>query len=138
MRRTVCALIFLVSLAGAQSVHPVTGRQYAGVMSANGASWLTRPERETEEEPDKALAALEIARGSTVADIGAGSGYMTWRLAERVGPSGTVYANDIQPRMLELLKKNVEQRNLHNVETVLGAVDDPKLPAGRIDLALLV
>ena len=138
MARTVYALILLAWLAGAQIVHPVTGRPYAGVMSANGASWLTRPERETEEEPDKALAALGIAKGATVADIGAGSGYMTWRMAELVGPAGKVYANDIQPRMLEMLKKNVEARNLHNVETVLGAVDDPRLPAGRIDLALLV
>lgn len=106
-------------------------------MSADGAGWLARPERETEEQPDKALAAIGIAHGSTVADIGAGSGYMTWRLAELVGPRGKVYANDIQPRMLELLRKNMEQRHLVNVETVLGGPDDPRLP-GPIDLALLV
>lgn len=106
-------------------------------MSADGAGWLTRPERETEEQPDKALAAIGIARGSTVADIGAGSGYMTWRLAALVGPRGKVYANDIQPRMLDLLRKNIERRHLGNVETVLGAPDDPRLP-GPIDLALLV
>ena len=138
MRRTVCGLILLTSLLWAQDVHPVTGRKYAGVMSANGAGWLTRPERETEEEPDKALAAIGIAKGSTVADIGAGSGYMSWRMAALVGPTGKVYANDIQQKMLDLLKKNVEQRKLTNVETVLGAVDDPKLPAGQIDMALLV
>jgi ubiquinone/menaquinone biosynthesis C-methylase UbiE len=73
-----------------------------------------------------------------VADVGAGVGYFTWRLAERVGPAGKVYANDIQPEMLELLRKNVEARHLTNVETVLGKEDDPKLPAGRIDLVLLV
>jgi ubiquinone/menaquinone biosynthesis C-methylase UbiE len=106
-------------------------------MSADGAGWLTRPERATEEQPDKALAAIGIARGSTVADVGAGSGYMTWRLAALVGPRGKVYANDIQPRMLDLLRKNIEQRHLDNVETVLGAPDDPRLP-GPIDLALLV
>jgi ubiquinone/menaquinone biosynthesis C-methylase UbiE len=138
MRRTACGLILLISFLWAQDVHPVTGRKYAGVMSANGAGWLTRPERETEEEPDKALAAMGIARGSTVADIGAGSGYMTWRMAALVGPTGKVYANDIQQKMLDLLKKNIEQRKLTNVETVLGAVDDPKLPAGQIDMALLV
>jgi len=107
-------------------------------MSADGAGWLTRPERELEEEPDKALAAIGIDKGSTVADIGAGSGFMTWRLAALVGPGGKVYANDIQPRMLALLRKNVQDRKLTNVEAVLGAVDDPRLPAGRIDLALLV
>ncbi|HKE23991.1 MAG TPA: class I SAM-dependent methyltransferase [Bryobacteraceae bacterium] len=138
IRRTASSLLLLASLFWAQGVHPITGRKYAGVMSANGASWLTRPERETEEEPDKALAAIGIAKGAIVADIGAGSGYMTWRMAEIVGPAGKVYANDIQQKMLDLLKKNVEQRKLTNVETVLGTVDDPRLPAGVIDLVLLV
>ena len=72
---------------------------------------------------------LDIAKGATVADIGAGNGYMTWRLAERVGPGGKVFANDIQPEMLALLRRNMEQRKLKNVETVLGTFDDPKLPA---------
>jgi ubiquinone/menaquinone biosynthesis C-methylase UbiE len=138
MRRCVPALFLIVSLAAAQGVHPITGRRYAGVMSADGAPWLTRSTRETEEEPDKALAAIGIAKGSTVADIGAGSGYMTWRMAKLVGPVGKVYANDIQQAMLDLLKKNIEQRKLYNVEMVLGAPDDPKLPAGQIDLVLLV
>jgi ubiquinone/menaquinone biosynthesis C-methylase UbiE len=138
MRRSVPALFLIVSLAAAQGVHPVTGRRYAGVMSSDGAPWLTRSTRETEEEPDKALAAIGIAKGSTVADIGAGSGYMTWRMAKLVGPAGKVYANDIQQAMLDLLKKNIEQRKLNNVEMVLGAPDDPKLPAGQIDLVLLV
>ncbi len=122
----------------AQAKHPVTGREIAGVMGMGGADWLVRPEREMEESPDKALDALAIAKGSTVADIGAGVGYFTWRLAERVGSSGKVYANDIQPRMLEKLKLNIAARGWNNVETVLGTEDDPKLPAGRIDLILLV
>ncbi len=71
-------------------------------------------------------------------DVGAGVGYFTWRLAERVGPTGKVYANDLQPRMLEQLRRNLEQRGLHNFETVLGAEDDPRLPAGKLDLVLLV
>jgi len=139
MRKAVCGLLLLLhSLAWAQGVHPISGRKYAGVMGANGAGWLVRPERETEEHPDAALDAIGIARGSTVADVGAGAGYMTWRMAERVGPSGKVYANDIQPNMLDLLRQNMEQRKLTNVETVLGAIDDPKLPAAAIDLVLLV
>ena len=73
-----------------------------------------------------------------MADIGAGNGYMTWRLAERVGPTGKVYANDIQPEMLEMLRKNMQQRKLKNVETVLGTYDDPKLPANTLDLVILV
>jgi precorrin-6B methylase 2 len=139
MRRAVCGLMLVVYTATwAQSVHPVTGRQYAGVMGAGGAGWLVRPEREAEEQPDVALDELRITKGSTVADIGAGAGYMTWRLAARVGPAGKVYANDIQPEMLQLLRKNMEQRKIANVETVLGTIDDPKLPRGSVDLVLLV
>jgi tRNA A58 N-methylase Trm61 len=139
MRKAVCGvLLFLHALGWAQGVHPVTGRKYAGVMGPGGAGWLVRPEREAEEQPDAALDALEISRGATVADIGAGAGYMTWRLAERVGPAGKVYANDIQPGMLELLRKNMAARQLDNVEAVLGQGDDPKLPRGALDLVLMV
>ena len=137
MRRAVIGL-FLALCLWAQGVHPLSGRRYAGVMGVGGADWLVRPEREQEEEPDKALDAIGIAKGSTVADIGAGAGYMTWRMAERVGPSGKVYANDIQGKMLEILKRNIEQRKLANVETVLGEIDDPKLPKNAVDLVLLV
>jgi len=137
MRRAVGGLLLAISL-WAQGVHPITGRKYAGVMGLGGADWLVRPEREQEEQPDLALDAIGIGVGSTVADIGAGVGFMTWRLAERVGPRGKVYADDIQPQMLALLKRNMVQRKLSNVETVLGAVDDPKLPANAVDLVLLV
>jgi len=139
MRKAVCILLILLSSPlWAQGVHPVTGRHYAGVMGVAGADWLVRPEREAEEHPDAALDAIGIAKGSTVADIGAGVGYMSWRLGERVGPTGKVYANDIQPKMLELLRQNMQQRKLTNVETVLGTIDDPKLPPAAIDLVLMV
>jgi ubiquinone/menaquinone biosynthesis C-methylase UbiE len=139
MRKAVCGLLLLLHAATwAQGVHPVTGRQYAGVMGAAGADWLVRPEREAEEQPDAALDAIGVAKGSTVADVGAGAGYLTWRLAERVGPTGKVYGTDIQPRMLDLLRRNMQQRKLSNVEPVLGAVDDPKLPRAAVDLVLLV
>jgi SAM-dependent methyltransferase len=139
MRKVRSGLILMVcALVYAQGVHPITGRTYAGVMSADGAPWLTRPEREEEEQPDRALDEIAIVKGSTVADIGAGSGAITWRLAERVGPAGKVYANDIQPRMLELLRQNMAQRKIANVETVLGAVDDPKLPSSSVDLELMI
>jgi ubiquinone/menaquinone biosynthesis C-methylase UbiE len=139
MRSAVCALLLCLQTAAlAQGVHPVTGRRYAGVMGAAGADWLVRPERESEEQPDAALDAIGIAPGSTVADIGAGAGYMTWRMAERVGPSGKVYANDIQPKMLDILRRNMADRKLTNVTPVLGAVDDPKLPRNGVDLVLLV
>jgi ubiquinone/menaquinone biosynthesis C-methylase UbiE len=139
MRQAVCGLLLLLQAAAwAQGVHPITGRRYAGVMGVGGADWLVRPEREGEEQPDAALDAIGIAKGSTVADVGAGAGYLTWRLAERVGASGKVLANDIQPQMLDLLRRNMEQRKIANVEPVLGAVDDPKLPRGAVDMVLLV
>lgn len=138
MRSAVCALLVFVQLAAAQGVHPVTGRRYAGVMGAGGADWLVRPEREAEEHPDAALDAIGIEKGSAVADIGCGAGYMTWRLAERVGPAGKVYAVDIQSKMLDLLRRNMADRHLANVIPVLGAVDDPKLPPNALDLVLMV
>jgi len=137
MRKTLWGLVLLVQLAGAQT-HPVTGRRYAGVMGMGGADWLVRPEREQEEAPDAALDAIGVGKGIVAADIGAGAGYFTWRLAERVGPTGKVFATDIQPAMLRLLRQNMAARNLVNVEPVLGEIDDPKLPAGSCDLVLLV
>jgi ubiquinone/menaquinone biosynthesis C-methylase UbiE len=131
-------LLLLHAAAWAQNVHPISGRRYAGVMGVGGADWLVRPEREAEEQPDAALDAIGIAKGSTVADVGAGAGYLTWRLAERVGPGGKVYGNDIQPQMLDLLRRNMQQRKITNVEAVLGAADDPRLPRGGVDMVLLV
>src|SRR5215471_10148208 len=138
MRACAVLCLALQFLVWGQETHPVTGRQIAPVMGMGGADWLVRPEREQEEDPDAALDAIKISKGSTVADIGAGAGYFTWRMAERVGPEGTVYGEDIQAGMLDLLKRNVAARGLHNVKTILGKMDDPKLPAGRIDLVLLV
>jgi ubiquinone/menaquinone biosynthesis C-methylase UbiE len=118
--------------------HPVTGRRFAGVMGYQGAEWLDRAERVDEEEPDIAIDAIKIETGSTVADVGAGSGYMTVRMARKVGPTGKVYANDIQPEMLMLLRQRLAKEKITNVETVLGGVDDPKLPAETLDLILMV
>ena len=134
-----CLLLVVYNVAAvAQGTHPATGREIAPVMGVGGADWLVRSEREAEEAPGAALDAIGLKKGDVVADIGAGVGYFTWRMAERVGPEGKVYANDIQPRMLEQLKKNVASRGLTNVVPVLGAEDDPKLPAGKLDLELLV
>jgi tRNA A58 N-methylase Trm61 len=132
------SFVLLACLGWAQDTHPVTGRQYAGAMGVGGAPWLVRPEREAEERPDQALDELKIAKGSVVADIGAGVGYMSWRMAERVGSQGKVYANDIQPQMLDLLRKNMNGRHITNVVPVLGEPDDPKLPIGQMDLVLMV
>jgi ubiquinone/menaquinone biosynthesis C-methylase UbiE len=122
----------------AQATHPVTGREIAPVMGATGAGWLDRPERETEEAPDQALDLLNLRAGMTVADVGAGTGYMSLRMARRVGPTGKVYANDLQPEMLQRLRAKSQREKLSNVETVQGTERDPKLPANTMDLVLLV
>ena len=119
-------------------VHPVSGRRFAGVMGWQGAEWLERSERELEEQPDKALDALGSLAGLTVADVGAGSGYFTVRLASRVGASGRVYANDLQPEMLKMLAARLARDNVRNVTLVQGAIDHPKLPLASIDLVLMV
>lgn len=119
-------------------VHPVSGRRYAQVMSAAGAAWLDRPERIEEEQPDRALDVLEIQPGSVVADVGAGSGYFTTRLAGRVGPTGRVYAVDIQPEMLRLLGLRLKADRLTNVSLVQGQVDNPNLSPATLDLELMV
>jgi len=87
---------------------------------------------------DQALDAIGIEKGSTVADIGAGVGYYSWRLAQRVGPTGTVYGEDIQPEMLTKFRQNMAERKLTNVKAVLGAYDDPRLPKDTLDLVILV
>jgi SAM-dependent methyltransferase len=113
-------------------------REIAQVMGHQAADWLERPEREGEERPNLALPALKLKPGDAVADIGAGSGYYTRRLAKVVGGKGVVYAVDIQQEMLDLLTNKMAEANIHNVKAVLGDVKDPKLPAGSVDLALLV
>lgn len=134
-----CALLlFAFRSATPQAVHPVTGRRIAPVMGVDGADWLDREERQREEQPDKALAALDLKPGMWVADVGAGTGFYSLRLAKAVLPSGVVIANDIQPGMLERLRANAAGQGITNIETVLGTESDPKLPNAKLDLVLLV
>ena len=102
------ALLALLAVPAAQQQrHPVSGRVLAPTMGVGGAGWLDRPEREREEAPSKAIAALDIPAGAVVADVGAGSGYYTVRLAKVVGPTGRVVATDLQPGMLALIREKV-------------------------------
>ena len=135
------AVVFVLlttSVVDAQRRHPVSGRVLAPVMGVGGAAWLERPEREDEEAPSKALDALELKPGMVVADIGAGSGYYSVRLAKRVGPGGRVFATDIQQGMIDILNRRVANERIENLTTVLGGVDDPKLPPQSLDLAIMV
>jgi ubiquinone/menaquinone biosynthesis C-methylase UbiE len=130
-------LLLCLSACHAQQTHPVTGREIAGVMAASGADWLERPEREAEEHPREAVGAMQIAKGATVADVGAGSGYISRLLAAAVGPNGTVWCSDIQPRMLEILEQKMKAAGITNYKAVLGSDTDPRLPDGQFDLILL-
>jgi predicted methyltransferase len=121
------------SLAGAQET-----RRPAAVMGWTGADWLERPGRDDEQRPDEIIRTMGLRDGDVVADLGAGTGYFTRRLARSVAPSGRVYAVDIQPEMIALLKRHVEKAGLTNVVPVLGEGDDPKLPKGALDWILLV
>ena len=140
--RAIAVSIALVIVAGvwveAQRRHPVSGRIFAPVMGVGGAGWLERPEREDEEAPSKALDALDLKPGMVVADIGAGSGYYSSRIARRIAPAGRVYATDIQQGMIDILERRIKNEGLTNVSTVLGAMDDPRLPPASIDLAIMV
>ena len=142
IHRLLAALLFLTLGSGlwaqASGVHPLSGRRYAQPMSVAGAEWLERAERQQEEDPARALRILAVQPGQFVADVGAGSGYYTVRLSQLVGPKGKVYANDLQPGMLQILRSRLERERIANVETVLGTVDDPKLPSGALDMILMV
>ena len=114
------------------------GREISRVMGHQGASWLDRPEREVEEAPEALLDSLGIQKGMAVADIGAGSGYFSFRLAQRVGAGGRVLAVDIQDEMLQIIRRRAAQRKIGNVEPIRGTIQDPGLPPESVDLALLV
>jgi ubiquinone/menaquinone biosynthesis C-methylase UbiE len=113
------------------------GREIARIMGHQGAAWLERRTRASEELPDKVVEAMELAPDAKVADIGAGTGYFSFRLAESV-PTGQVYAVDVQQEMLDILHKRIQRRSIGNIVPVMGMPDDPRLPDGTIDAVLLV
>ena len=114
------------------------GREIAGVMGWQGAAWLEREEREKEERTDLLLKALALKPGMTVADIGAGTGYLSRRMASVVAPEGKVLAVDVQPEMVRMLKRLAQQKGLSNIVPSLGTDTDVKLPAATVDLAIMV
>ncbi|AEG94884.1 class I SAM-dependent methyltransferase [Ramlibacter tataouinensis] len=114
------------------------GREISGVMGWQGAAWLERGEREREERTDLLLRELALRPGQQVADVGAGSGYLTRRMAPQVAPGGTVWATDVQPEMVRLLRQDAARAGLGNVRPVLGTPTDVNLPPATLDLAVLV
>jgi SAM-dependent methyltransferase len=113
------------------------GREIAQVMGHLGAGWLERPEREKEERTDQLLQALKLEPDDVVADIGAGTGYFTFRISPLV-PQGKVYAVDIQQEMIDYLEKNKTANKAPNVTPVLGTISNPTLPDNSVDMVLMV
>ncbi|MEE4161773.1 MAG: methyltransferase domain-containing protein [Woeseiaceae bacterium] len=113
------------------------GREISQVMGHLGAAWLERPGREREERTDRLVRQLPLEPDDVVADIGAGTGYFSFPMAERV-PAGRVLAVDIQQEMLDIIEARKADGAAANVETVLGTETDPRLPAGQVDLVLIV
>src|ERR1044071_1788831 len=114
------------------------GREIAHIMGPGGIVWLERNERETEEKPQLVIDALEIKPGQTVADLGAGSGYYSFRIAPLVGPTGKVLAIDIEPAMLEVIAQRANREHVANLTTVRSSARDPNLAPRSVDLLFMV
>lgn len=115
------------------------GREIAHVIGGTGAmNWLERPEREEEERTAKLVEALKLKPGEVVADVGAGTGYVSWQMAKQVADKGTVYAVEIQQEMIDRIAENMAARKITNVKGVLGTITDPKLPANAVDTVIMV
>jgi SAM-dependent methyltransferase len=131
------AAILLLALVG--SAGPGAGQQQHGrLFPPENLGLLEGPDREVWQRPDQVMDALGIAENTVVADLGAGSGWFTIRLARRVGPNGRVYAEDIQRQMIDAIERRVKREGLRNVTPHLGKPSDPGLPAGQLDAALIV
>jgi FkbM family methyltransferase len=113
------------------------GREIAQVMGHPAADWLERPERAEEEHTEVLVANMDLKETEVAADIGAGTGYFSFRMARKL-PKGKVLAVDIQPEMLDLLRAKAKELNVTNVQPVLGEITDPKLPASAVDVVLMV
>jgi ubiquinone/menaquinone biosynthesis C-methylase UbiE len=116
----------------------VVTAQHARLFPPDDLGLLEGPDRDAYQRPDQIMDALQIGEGSVVADLGAGGGWFTVRLARRVGPNGRVYAEDVQPLMIGAIQRRVKREELNNVDTVLGTQVDPYLPPGSLDAALMV
>jgi ubiquinone/menaquinone biosynthesis C-methylase UbiE len=139
-----CLLLLLHAACGSplpadgKGAVPAPKRQPSNVMSFEGADWLEREGRAELEKPELTLAAMKLREGMSVAEIGAGTGFYSRRLAKAVGPTGKVLAVDIQPEMLDLLRTYAAKEGIANIVPVLGTETDPKLPAHGMDRILLV
>jgi ubiquinone/menaquinone biosynthesis C-methylase UbiE len=142
MHRLLLFLLLITPPAIAQEPPPglteYMGRQIAMTMHWKGAEWLMRRVREKEESPTIMRRELQVKPGMTICDMGCGNGFHTLPLAKAVGDTGKIYAVDVQPEMIEMLKQNLDIKGVKNVVPIVGAFHDPKLPPDTCDLILLV
>lgn len=143
MRTLLFAIAALVALAtpavpARQQAPPPQRPQHGRLFPPENLGLLEGPDRDLWQRPDQVMDALQIGDGSVVADLGAGSGWFTIRLAERVGPNGKVYSEDVQRQMKESIDRRIKRENLKNIETKLGTAENPNLPVGKLDAALIV
>ena len=130
---TLAVLAFVLLLGGAPAF-----AQHARLFPPEDLGLLEGPDRDAWQRPDQVMDALQIGEGSVVADLGAGGGWFTVRLARRVGPNGRVYAEDIQPEMIGAIQRRVQREGLRNVTTVMGTAVEPRIPEGAVDAVLIV
>jgi predicted methyltransferase len=138
MRRGLAAGVILLALAGGRDTHAQTPPRHGILFPPQDLGLLESPDRAAWQKPDQIMDALGIADGAHVADIGAGAGWFTTRLARRVGPNGVVYAQDVQRQMLDAIRRRVNREGLQNVRTVLGEGSVPNLPLHALDAVLVV
>jgi ubiquinone/menaquinone biosynthesis C-methylase UbiE len=138
--RRIAVAILLIAAASIGTTYAQKPPRNPRLFNPQDLGLLEPPDREAWQKPDQVMDALHVAEGTTVADIGAGGGWFTMRLARRVRPNGRVYAVDVQRLMIEAIRRRIEREGLTDIVTpVLGAYDDPKLPAGaRVDAVLIV
>lgn len=134
-----CLLLSVLSafIAAAAPAQEAPARKPAPVMTFHGADWLERPERDLEERPAEVIAAMGLKPGDVVADIGSGTGYFARRFARAVGEAGMVYAVEIQPEFIEMMKERNAHEKITNIVPVLGNEKDPLLPEGSCDWIFL-
>jgi ubiquinone/menaquinone biosynthesis C-methylase UbiE len=131
-------LLCVLALAAAAGLPAAAAAQHGRLFDPKDLGLLEGPDRDAYQKPEQVMDALRIGDGSVVADLGAGGGWFTVRLARRVGPNGRVYAEDVQPQMIEAITRRVQREGLRNVVPRLGTHDDPKLPARGVDVVLMV
>jgi arsenite methyltransferase len=131
-------VVALVMAAGLTEVAAQRPRGHGRLFPPQDLGLLEAPDRELWQRSERVMDALGIVDASVVADVGAGSGWFTIRLARRVGPQGVIYAQDVQQEMLSAITRRLPRENLANVRTVLGRENDPRLPANMFDAVLLV